>query len=144
MKKICTFILLILNSSYMVFGRYNEVKIDTMIIEFQNFFKNDRVSVIVNDYQIIENEILTSDISTGEAGVTIIFTNDTIKVEIRQVILTLPCTVALTPTVKVITILNGHKKKFNINLNKGIYIGFSRKHKWTLRLLQSEIPFIYD
>ena len=120
--------------TYNSFGQCNNEQIfDRMEIDFQDFFKNDTITICVNGFPILEEESLTSDEIIGYTRVTVIITN-----------FELPYSIVLTSTVKITTILNGYEENFDIDLNKGLYIGFSKKRDGSLYLLQSKIPFEYD
>jgi len=147
MKRFCFFILFVL--SYNGFGQCSNEQIsDRIEIDFQDFFANDKMTICVNGCLILKNQILTSDtlMGVGITGVSIIITNNTTKLAIGQstTILKLPCSIVLTSTVRITTILNGYEENFDIDLNNGVYIGFSKKRDGNLSLLQSKIPFEYD
>jgi len=125
---------------------------DRIKIDFQDRFLNDKMTIYVNGCLILENKILTSDtlMGVGITGVSIIITNSTeenvvIRTNTTNTVLNLSCSIVLTSNVRITTILNGHEENFDVDLNKGTYIGFCRntvgRH---LRLSQSKIPFIYD
>ena len=60
MKNICIFALLNINNSCATLSKQKEMKVEKMVIAFQDFFKNDTVSISLNDCQLFENKVLNS------------------------------------------------------------------------------------
>jgi len=139
-----------------------------MQIDLQDWFENDTVTIYINECLVLKNEVLRSNVSTGYTGVNLTIVNNTRSAIIKRApiiyiadcphwpdifygyppdttILDLSCLITWTSTVRVTAILNRHKENFDIDLNKGAYIGFSRREcGQRLWLSQSERPFIYD
>lgn len=142
MKNICIFALLIFNNSCATLSKQNEMKVEKMVIAFQDFFENDTVSISLNDYQLFENKVLNSIKEIGYTGVTLSINNQN-EVLLGSAILNIPCRVDLKSENKVVVVLNGNIETFTIDLNKGVYIGFDKKGDH-LYLIQSKMPFEYD
>jgi hypothetical protein len=125
------------------FNQHNVKKIiNEMEIDFQDFFKEDIVSVRINDCSIIEDEVVTSNQIIGYTGfrIKVISPN---KVSYRDKHKTLLCSFNLEANVKVFVTLNGNEELFEIDLSRGHYIGFDKKDEQLL-LSQSKEPFEYD
>ena len=112
-------------------------------IDFQDFFKNDTVSLTINQYLIFKNKPLISDFSTGitdvrvriyhyEGGGLIKFDNDSLKID------------SLSNPVIIKASLNGSLNEYTIKLENGKYIGLSKKSDTGFKLYQSKKPFEYD
>jgi hypothetical protein len=112
-----------------------------LIIAFEDHFKNDEISLAINNKSIFKGEV----ISSHQAGVTdmeLVFIKRnrltlcnyenkyiSVKTKLRQNI-----------TVK----LNGRINKFLIDLKVGKYVGLSKKDGNKFYLWQSKTPFFYD
>jgi hypothetical protein len=140
MKNICFFVLLLCNSC--IISQQKKIKVEKIVIDFQDFFKNDTVSIYFNNCQLFENKILNSNQVLGHTGVTLQINNQN-DVMLGNTALNIHCTVNLKLENEVNIILNGNMERFIIDLSKGIYIGFDKKEKH-LYLLQSKMPFEYD
>ena len=142
MKNICILALLIFNNSCATLNKQKDMKVEKMVIAFQDFFENDTVSITLNNCQLFENKVLNSVKEIGYTGVTLLINNQN-EVLLVNAILNIPCRVNLKSENKVSVVLNGNIETFTIDLNKGIYIGFDKKGDH-LYLIQSKMPFEYD
>ncbi|WP_419026896.1 hypothetical protein [Culturomica massiliensis] len=113
-----------------------------MEIDFQDFFKDDTISVKINNCLIIENSIITSEPSIGLTKCSIRFINSK-DVFIEETNKILPCPFSLKRNINILVTLNKKEILFNIDLRKGHFIGFDKKGN-ELDLLQSKTPFEYD
>lgn len=113
-------------------------------IVFQDFFNNDTISLKANDCSTFKNIILTSDKSTGMTDVKFkVYAHGRKEAEIvlKDHLIIYNYSV---DQISLIIYLNGNEIKYNINLKKGAYLGFSKKNKDGLSFLQSIAPFQYD
>lgn len=153
MRKIISF-LLILNSICSVFAQNAEN--NKLKISFNDFFKNDTISLKIGKNEIINNLVITSRESIGFADLDIAVL-DCSKVKIYNKIIAagkstvLNREINLTHKLKMMNIviifltLNGKGQKFKIDLKKGKYIGFDKDvDKNEFILSQSQYPFEYD
>jgi phosphoribosylformylglycinamidine (FGAM) synthase-like amidotransferase family enzyme len=121
------------------------VEIQTIFqVDFQDFFQNDTVTLGINGCSIFSNKLLTSDRSTGLTSAIVkaqLTNNAQIKVYFNgQSFL---CMYS-KDKIFISIIFNHFEKKYEVDLSKGKYIGFSKKDKHELIISQSKRPFIYD
>ncbi|SKB90504.1 hypothetical protein [Macellibacteroides fermentans] len=140
MKKYIFFIALMVfscsaNSQNMVYRCFE--------IDFQDFFKNDTVSLSVNHHQVFKNEILNSDFSTGITNVRVrvcfhkkrgLIVYESKSFEIDN----------LSQPIVLKVHINGVLNEYKINLKQGEYIGLSMKRSGGLNIYQSKMPFEYE
>lgn len=139
--RIYIFFLVCLISSCAVVSQKN--KDSYLEIDFQDFFKNDTISLKVNEYLICKDKILNSDFSTGITDVRIrIFTcknKGLVKFGNDSIIIG-----NLTEPITIIATLNGNLNECEVNLENGKYVGLSNKGENILKFYQSKVPFEYD
>lgn len=112
-------------------------------IDFQDFFKNDTVSLEIGQQSILENMILNSDFSTGLTG---LFLKVFLK-EDKGIVQFGTKTVEINKIGKplvVVVYLNGHRNEYTLDLKQGKYIGLSKKSNMLLDFYQAKEPFEYD
>lgn len=140
MKKYLFFIVFI-TMSFVLKSQKNMVS--CLEIDFQDFFLNDSVSLAINQYFIFANKILNSDFSSGITDMRVkiyrsknesfvIIGNDSIMIG------------SMTDTIIINATLNGNENKYKIDIDKGKYIGLSKKCDDGFILYQSKEPFEYD
>jgi len=112
-------------------------------IDFQDFFKNDTVSLSINQHQVFKNEILNSDFSTGMTNVSVrvCFHKKRGFVEYKSKSFEID---NLSQPVILKVHINGILNEYIINLKQGEYIGLSMKRNGGLNIYQSKIPFEYE
>ena len=115
----------------------------TLEIDFQDFFKNDTVSLEIGHQSVLKNIIVNSDFSTGltELCVKVFLDEDESLVQIGSK------TIKINKVVRPIVInvyLNGYKNEYTIDLKQGKYIGLSKKSNALLNFYQAKEPFEYD
>lgn len=116
----------------------------TLEIDFQDFFKNDKVSLEFNGCSILVDAILNSDESTGLTSVRLkVYKKGDKNYQIIYSGLSTNC-VAKDDKIEIIVVLNGKPNKFLIDVNAGKFIGFSKKNQTELFLNQSKNPFEYN
>lgn len=115
----------------------------TLEIDFQDFFKNDTVSLEIGHQTVLKNIIVNSDFSTGltELCLNVFLNEDESFVQFGTK------TIKLNKVVRPIMInvyLNGNKNEYTIDLKQGKYIGLSKKSNALLDFDQAKEPFEYD
>ena len=115
----------------------------TLEIDFQDFFKNDTVSLEIGHQTVLKNIIVNSDFSTGltELCVKVFLDEDESLVQIGSK------KIKINKVVRPIVInvyLNGYKNEYTIDLKQGKYIGLSKKSNALLNFYQAKEPFEYD
>jgi len=142
--------LLIIICLYLIGGEKKNVaisrypqRIDTaLVITFEDYFKNDKVSLETNKKSILKDEVISSN-KVGYTDVEVVFfkknqheiitkyENKYINVEHQHKLL-------------LFAVLNGKRNKFVIDLRLGKYVGLSKKQGNRLYIRQSKKPFFYD
>lgn len=115
----------------------------TLEIVFQDFFKDDTVSLEIGHQSVLKNIIVNSDFSTGltELCVRVFLDEDESLVQFGSK------TIKISKVVRPIVInvyLNGNKNEYTIDLKQGKYIGLSKKSNALLDFSQAKEPFEYD
>lgn len=113
-----------------------------MVVDFQDHFKNDNISVKLNNCLILKNKLLDSKKGHGNTEVTLTIDNRN-SVFLSEMILKVLCKVDIKPENSINIVLNGDEQTFFVDLSKGIYIGFGKKGN-RLYLSQSKVPFEYE
>lgn len=114
-------------------------------IDFQDFFKNDTVSLEIGHQSVVKNVIVNSDFSTGLTELRLkVFLNEdqwmvqfgTKSVEINKV----------AGQIEINVLLNGYLNNYNIDLEHGKYIGINKKSNSNklFDFYQAKEPFVYD
>jgi len=120
-------------------------KTETLLeIDFQDFFKEDTVSLNMEDCNVFSNLVLTSDEILGMTEISV----QVIKETSRTILIKYQeseerCPFKSDKSLQVSVILNGKKNVFDIDPTKGKYIGFGKKID-EIYMLQSEHPFEYE
>ena len=145
MKKIIIVMALLIHSVFNcnVFCQCKKEQTQNKVqIDFRDFFEEDTISVRINNYLIVENKIITSDEVIGFAWFRIKLISPN-KVSFDSTDMVLPCSFKLKTNVTISIILNGKEESFDVDLEKGRFLGFS-KNKNQLYFLQRQSPFFYD
>lgn len=113
-------------------------------IDFQDFFDNDMVTLIIDDCTIFKNAILTSDKIDGMTDVSLKVTSQN-----SMFIITLNNQKEVRcenegDFLLLTIVVNEVENTFQIDLNNGKYVGFDKTTTNELRLHQSQIQFEYD
>jgi len=117
-----------------------EAKIE---VHFQDFFKDDFISLTINNLEIITNEKLFSEPSTGFTGLVIKITKDNVFLVINNKVLK-KNKFEINQSFFLKIRLNNKEHLYEINISHGKYIGFSKKTGDNLDFIQTEKKFIYD
>ncbi|MDP4183667.1 MAG: hypothetical protein Q8862_00720 [Bacteroidota bacterium] len=112
-------------------------------VDFQDFFKNDKVSFRVNKQDIFTNQKLKSDLVIGRTEFIIkIFNTDNCAIALfKDKIIHLKKIVS--PIILEISI-NNHLNTYVVNLDNGKYLGFSKKKKNELDSMQLKRSYMYE
>lgn len=140
MKKYLFFIVCILMSCAVK----SQKNMDSYLeIDFQDFFKNDTVSLTINQYLVFANKTLNSDFSTGITDIRVkIYRNKNegfVKLGKDSIMIG-----SLTDPIIINATLNGNNNEYKVDIEKGKYIGLSNKGGNNFKLYQSKEPFEYD
>jgi len=121
-----------------------EVHMENIImqVDFQDFFENDTVALKINDCLIFTNAILKSHDIIGITDMSVKFEQkgEGYKCAFKDSSVTCD---RFHSNVKIQITLNRVLREYNINVDNGKYIGFSKKSKNDLDLIQSVSPFHY-
>ena len=117
-------------------------------IDFEDFFEEDTVSFTVNECQVFQNLLLTSDLSVGLTGVQVLFRepNEIVLLQgygEKQKKETIQCELGNNKKYKMTVVLNGNKNDFTIRKSKGKYIVFE-KVRLKIEFIQSPRPFEHE
>src|ERR1700678_4389712 len=123
-----TLLVLLLVSGYSKTTQIDTAGIQAIFqVDFQDHFQNDTVSLEINGCSIFSRKLLTSDRSTGLTSAIVeaqLTNNEQIKINFNgQSSL---CTYS-EGKIFMSIVLNNFVKKYEIDLSKGKYIGFSKK-----------------
>lgn len=115
----------------------------TLEIDFQDFFKNDTVSLKIGDQFVLKDITVNSGFSTGltDLCVKVFFDEDESLVQFCSK--TIRINNVVRPII-IVVYLNGNKNEYAIDLKQGKYIGFSKKSNALLDFTQAKEPFEYD
>jgi hypothetical protein len=112
-------------------------------IDFQDHFKNDIVDLSINGYEILSNNIITSEESIGKTDLTIVLTQHS-KSEIAVLSQNKKMNIKYQDILYLKVKVNGVSNEFKLNQKNGKYIGLSKKDGNTLNIIQSVKKFAYD
>jgi len=115
-----------------------------MEVVFQDYFKNDTITLKINNTTIVNKAIISSN-DIGFSKLQYNFTENSIvsKYDKQKQYIPLVKNVKIKKVVHINILCNGFSKKFRINLQKGKHIGFDLICG-KLKINQSEKKFIYD
>jgi hypothetical protein len=110
-------------------------------IHFQDFFKNDTISLFIETCNCFENVVISSDESIGLTNLIIeVFQNKVLFLNTSKT-----CNLDVIDSKLLIKIrLNGKVSEFLVDLKNGKNIGINKKSKNELTFNQSVSRFIYD
>ncbi len=140
MHKFIVILSVLLNTSLM------DTKKETLLeIAFQDFFRDDTVSLNIEDCNVFRNLVVTSDEILGITDICVQIikeVSDTvlIKYQDNEEI----CHYKSDKTMQMSVVLNGQKFDFDITPSKGKYIGFGKNNDGSLDMIQSKDPFEYE
>ena len=140
MHKLIVILSVLLNTSLM------DTKKETLLeIAFQDFFREDTVSLNIEDCNVFRNLVVTSDEILGITDICVQIikeVSDTvlIKYQDNEEI----CHYKSDKTMQMSVVLNGQKFDFDITPSKGKYIGFGKNNDGSLDMIQSKDPFEYE
>lgn len=127
------------------FSKKNTNQLDTYLkIEFQDGFKNDTLSMIVNDCTVFNNEILSSSWNLGVTSANVFLYKSENKFEIKFGKKSVRCILSgkIAPTF--IIFVNSVKNEFQFDVEKGKYIGLNLGNMNKLDVLQLKRPFMHE
>jgi len=130
-------------------GTYFQTQVKPEIvcnIRFEDYFRQDTVSVLINNVKIIEDVILTSNRSTGLTGLSMDLQFDSIFLHVLvfdHEDLQNTVSIDILEKIDLLVICNGIESKYSIELNNGKYIGLF-KNNFDIILRQSRSKFVYD
>lgn len=141
MKIIHVFMMFI---SLMACAAPNQKRVESIFeIDFQDYFKNDTISLAIDSQSVVSNLIVNSDTSVGLTALSVRFfiieEGVQVKYGAESVLIN-----KLTFPVEIILSLNGYRNKYLIDLNKGKYVGFSKKIDKSFYFYQADEAFEYD
>ena len=141
MKIIHVFMMFI---SLMACAAPNQKRVESIFeIAFQDYFKNDTISLAIDSQSVVSNLIVNSDTSVGLTALSVRFfiieEGVQVKYGAESVLIN-----KLTFPVEIILSLNGYRNKYLIDLNKGKYVGFSKKIDKSFYFYQADEAFEYD
>lgn len=128
----------------MVYAANNQKIMDSiLVIDFQDYFKNDTISLGIGCQSVFTNMIVNSEPSTGLTDLTVKFfiVEEGVQVQYGAEFVFIN---KLTSPVEIILCLNGYSSKYLIDLDKGKYIGFSKKTDKSFYFYQAKEAFEYD
>lgn len=122
----------------------NQKRVESIFeIDFQDYFKNDTISLAIDSQSVVSNLIVNSDTSVGLTALSVRFfiieEGVQVKYGAESVLIN-----KLTFPVEIILSLNGYRNKYLIDLNKGKYVGFSKKIDKSFYFYQADEAFEYD
>lgn len=120
------------------------LKESVLEIDFQDFFKQDRISLSINDCLVFKDLLLSSDKIDGFTGVSVrlyLLKNSKVLVKYMDKELTYKMGTGKL-TIKVL--LNNNENSYILDIKKGKCIGFSKKNENNLLMNQSNRSFQYD
>ncbi len=135
-------IVLLLMQSFVCFSQTEPSLI--FQIDFQDFFKKDIISLSINDKKILENECITSEPSMGLTKLRVICYRSNNHVLIQITGKDHIQYIKIRRKINLMIDLNGSEIAYKIDLQKGKFIGFSKKGINQLYLRQFRQPFMYD
>lgn len=114
-----------------------------LAIDFQDFFNNDTLTLLINGDTVFQDIKVTSDKSLGQTKAKVrIFSTNSDKISIiynQKSIVT-----EYSQNIKVSVILNTFKRTYCVDPFNGIYIGFSKENNTGLTMVQTTNRFQYD
>lgn len=130
----------IINKSASAYATNN--KDTTLVITFEDYYKNDEINLDVNYKCIFKGEVVSS-YKVGVTDVEVAF----VKKNKSYIVCTYGNKYILIknrPRLNLTVTLNGKISKFLIDLRLGKYLGLSKKDGNQFYLRQSKTPFFYD
>jgi hypothetical protein len=115
----------------------------TLEIEFQDFFKDDKVSLKFNECTVLTDVVVNSNESTGLSSVRLKIYKKGKAYQISYADSSINCK-KNNDEIEIAVILNGKGNKYVIDVSNGKFIGFSKKSETELFFLQSKMPFEYN
>lgn len=115
-------------------------------IDFQEFFKNEKTTLYINDCIIFSKRKLMSDKTIGFTNMVVEFKNidnDIYFFLNKKKGTKVKCQINVN-SIDVKIIVDNTESLFNINLNKGKYLGFSKESNNKVQMDQSFDKFFYD
>lgn len=121
--------------------RYKILVKDSLLeLDFQDFFKNNNVSLTINNTLIFNKVKMMSEEDTGFTGFRVKIYSDSILVGNKSKY----CKSFLYKENILTVIVDGIESKLNITLNNGKYIGLSKKEDNSIFILQDTANFFYN
>ncbi len=116
-------------------------------IAMQDNFKNDKVSVKIENCNIFKNIYLTSD-DGGFSGIIAEYYNPN-KLQVtfyngKRIVTETKCKIDITKDIFLYLRLNRKRTKFKFNLSNGKYIGLSKDKNESFEIRQQKLRFEYD
>ena len=115
----------------------------TLKIDFQDFFKDDKISLKFNDCTVLTDVTVNSNESTGLSSVRLKVYKKDKYYEIYYSGSSTNC-IQNNDNIEITVLLNGKTHKFLIDINAGKFIGFSKKEQVELFFYQSKKSFEYN
>ena len=113
-------------------------------IDFQDFFKNDKISLKFNQCSVVSDIVVNSNESTGLSTVRLkVYKQGDKNYRIVYSDTSIICKRGGN-NIELIVELNGGANRFLIDINAGKFIGFSKKSETGLIYNQSKTPFEYN
>lgn len=142
--RISIFLLFFLLNNLYCQNKKEETNDLKMEIVFQDFFKNDTVTVKVNNITIADKVIINSDRLLGVTNLQYDFTDKGIfnRYDKENGFKINNLKIKLNSIVNIDIVLNDIKYHFKVNLQKGKHLGFNNYEKLSLNQLNRH--FMYD
>ncbi len=114
-------------------------------ISFQDFFESDTISVFIEGRLVIKDEVITSEMDTGLTSLLLLLIDngEVFVLKTRKDNYLLPF-LRRSNILRLKIQMNGKDFLYDINLLKGIFIGFDKVKPNQLILNQSPFPIEYD
>lgn len=122
----------------------NDTQESLLVIDFQDFFKDDVVSIKYGKCPIMTNQVLTTIPEIGMTGISLtLFNNGDVMISTEKD-KPIKCKRPNSQKVYLQVTLNNHVTSYCILLSNGKYVGFSKSAEGNLNLQQSSKQFLYD
>lgn len=142
--KIIFLILVLLGLGCSINQKKSHIKNTFLVVDFQDYFNNDTVGLKFNNCSIFSGERITTKSPVGFANFRASFFKE--RKNKYKILYSGKMTMCKSSDkfLKLIVQLNGSEHEFFINLDKGKYIGFSKKNDKELYIFQNLRAFIYE
>lgn len=148
LKTMVKFILFfyLMSANYSCTSSYQNMRNDNDLlfeIVFQDYFSNDMIELKLNNCSIFSDSLTSSKILGVTKMRILAYKGTGLTYSIKIINKFVECN-SNKDEINLEVVMNGHKDKFKVDLKKGRYIGFNKKNKNEVDIIQSMNPFVYD